>query len=58
MMTQQRQKYDREFMWKAVELSFARGNAKEIADELGIRQELLYRWRREFQKYDNNSFPG
>lgn len=58
MMTQQRQKYDREFKRKAVELSFARGNAKEIADELGIRHELLYRWRREFQKYDNNSFPG
>jgi len=29
---------------KAVELSFARGNAKEIAEELGIRPELLYRW--------------
>jgi transposase-like protein len=34
MMTQQRQKYDREFKRKAVELSFARGNAKEIAEEL------------------------
>jgi len=20
--------------------------------------ELLYRWRREYQKYENNSFPG
>jgi len=50
MMTQQRQKYDREFKQKAVELSFARGNAKEIAVELDIRPELLYRWRREYQK--------
>jgi transposase len=58
MMTQVRQKYDREFKRKAVELSFARGNAREIAEELGIRPELLYRWRREFQKYENNSFPG
>jgi transposase len=58
MMTQVRQKYDREFKQKAVELSFARGNAREIAEELGIRPELLYRWRREFQKYENNSFPG
>ena len=32
-----------EFKQKAVELSFARGNAKEIAEELGIRPELLYR---------------
>jgi transposase len=58
MMTQQRQKYDREFKRKAVELSFARGNGKEIAKELGIRPELLYRWRREYQRYENNSFPG
>jgi len=57
-MTQERQKYDRDFKQKAVELSFARGNAKEIAEELGIRPELLYRWRREYQKYENNSFPG
>jgi len=57
-MTQERQKYDREFKQKAVELSFARGNAREIAEELGIRPELLYRWRREYQKYENNSFPG
>ena len=58
MMTQERQKYDREFKQKAVELSFARGNAREIAEELGIRPELLYRWRREYQEYQNNSFPG
>ena len=58
MMTQERQKYDREFKQKAVELSFARGNAPEIADELGIRPELLYRWRREYQQYEKNSFPG
>jgi len=49
MMTQQRQKYDREFKQKAVELSLARGNAKEIAEELCIRPELLYRLRREYQ---------
>lgn len=58
MMTQERQKYDREFKQKAVELSFARGNAREIAEELGIAPDLLYRWRREYQKYANNSFPG
>jgi transposase len=58
MMTKERQYYDREFKQKAVELSYARGNAKEIADELGLRPELLYRWRREYEKYQNNSFPG
>ena len=58
MMTKERQHYDREFKQKAVELSYARGNAKEIAEELGIRPELLYRWCREYQRYGNNSFPG
>ena len=58
MMIKERQKYDRDFKQKAVELSFARGNAKEIAEELGIRPELLYRWRREYQQYEKNSFPG
>ena len=58
MMTKERTFYDREFKQKAVELSYARGNTKEIAEELGIRVELLYRWRREFKKYENNSFPG
>ena len=57
-MNQNRKKYDKEFKQKAVELSYARGNAKEIADELGIDKGLLYRWRRESKKYEGNSFPG
>ncbi len=57
-MNHYRKKYDKEFKQKAVELSYARGNAKEIADELGIGQGLLYRWRKELKKYEGNSFPG
>jgi len=56
MMLKERQSYDREFKQKAVELSFARGNAREIGEELGIRPELLYQWRREYQQYEKNSF--
>ena len=41
-----------------VELSYARGNAKKVANEYDISTELIYRWRREFEKYDKNSFPG
>ena len=58
MMTKQRQKYDREFKKKAVELSIAHGNAREVAEELDIRPELLYRWRREYDRFEMNSFPG
>jgi hypothetical protein len=35
MMIKERQKYDRDFKQKAVELSFARENAKEIPKNLG-----------------------
>lgn len=58
MMTRERRIYDREFKQKAVELSYARGSVKEIAEELGIHPELIYRWRREHQIYEHNSFPG
>lgn len=49
-----RKKYDTEFKKKAIELSYARGNASEIAEELGIDRVLLYRWRKEFKKYELN----
>lgn len=58
MMEQKRRSYDREFKQTAVELSYAKGNAMETAHELGISPELLYRWRKEYKKYQNNSFPG
>ncbi len=57
-MNQLRKKFDKEFKKKAVELSYTRGSATEIAEELGIERALLYRWRKEFKQYDKNSFPG
>lgn len=41
-MNQMRKKFDKEFKKKAVELSYARGNATEIAEELGLDRALLY----------------
>ena len=58
MMSDERKKYDKEFKQTAVELSYARGSATEIAEELGIRPQMIYRWRRELKRYDKNSFPG
>ena len=54
----ERRKFDRELKLKAVELSYQRGNIVEIAQELKIRPELLYRWRSEFALLDGKSFPG
>ena len=41
-----------------VELSKSRDNLNELAKELGIRVELIYRWRSEFLDKGEGSFPG
>jgi transposase len=53
-----RRKFDSTFKRKAVELSYVRGNVKQIAEELGINSNMLHRWRRESAEYQQNSFPG
>jgi transposase len=57
-MAKPRKTYDRSFKLNAVELSYQRENIKELAEELGIRVELLYRWRAEFASRPEASFPG
>ena len=57
-MSQTRRKFDRSYKLKAVEMSYQRSNIKELADELGIRVELIYRWRSEFASRKEASFPG
>jgi transposase len=42
----------------AVELSYSRDNIRDLAHELKIRPELIYRWRSEFASYQGKSFPG
>jgi transposase len=53
-----RRKYDREFKEMAVELSRHREDISELAEELDIKPDLLYRWRREANKVQGGAFPG
>ena len=53
-----RRKYDPEFKQMAVELSRHRKDIKNLAEELDIRPELIYRWRREASGPPGISFPG
>lgn len=46
------------FKQKAVELSFARGNVKQVCEELDIPYSALHHWREESNTYGKNSFPG
>ena len=57
-MTKHRRVFDREFKLKTVELSYTRDNIKDLAHELSIRPELIYRWRSEFATLEGASFPG
>jgi transposase-like protein len=50
--------YDQSFKQKAVELADARGNARELAEELGISANLIYRWRREALQFGTGSFQN
>lgn len=57
-MSKEKRGYTVEFKQKAVELSYARGNAAEVCRELGLNTSVLGRWRREARDYGTNSFPG
>ena len=57
-MKENRKIYSKEFKQKAVELSNVRGNVSEIARELGVNPDLLYRWRREQGRNPTLAFSG
>ena len=57
-MIKTRRGFDREFKLKIVELTYSRGNIKELATEFDLRPELIYRWRSEFATLEGLSFPG
>lgn len=50
--------YTLEFKQKTVELSYAKGNVKQVSEDLYISPSVLYRWRKELKDYGKNSFPG
>ena len=57
-MSSNRKSYSKEFKQKAVELSNVRGNVAEVARELGINAEFIYRWRRELGINPEQAFNG
>ena len=57
-MSEKRKFYSKEFKQKAVELSNVRGNVQEIAMELDVNPEFIYRWRRELKSDPQLAFSG
>ncbi len=58
--TKQRKVYTDEFKREAVRLASERGNVAETARDLGIADNLLYRWKQRLQsaKAGESVFPG
>ncbi|MCB9234204.1 MAG: IS3 family transposase [Bacteroidia bacterium] len=58
-MSTNRRKFDREFKLRVIERSFEVEKVTDLAKELGIRPELIYRWRSELANHGKSkSFPG
>ena len=57
--TRSRRKFTREFKLEAIELAKAHnGSVAEVARNLGIAPNMLYRWIRESEADDQHAFPG
>lgn len=55
----ERKTYTREFKLEAVRMSMEDGRSgAEVAKELGIHRNLLYKWRKAFLEDEEESFPG
>ena len=57
-MKKERRSFDKEFKLMAVELCQKGKSTKEVSEELGIRAELVSRWKREYENYREGSFSG
>ena len=59
MSVQRRRKYDPEFKKNAVLLTEDPGRTvREVAENLGIQPELIYRWRCQMRDRGELAFPG
>ena len=57
-MKRERRSFDKEFKKMAVNLCLTGKATKEVAEDLGIRTELVRRWMREYEQYKEGSFSG
>ena len=54
-----RKKYDRQFKVDAVSMVINGGRTvAEVARDLGITADMLYRWKQEFSREQSEAFPG
>ena len=58
-MGNKRRKYTKDFKKESVEYLIRSGKpGSKVTAELGIRQEILNRWKREYEQHEDKAFPG
>lgn len=57
-MKRERKHYDKEFKLMVVNLCQSGKTTKEISKDLGIRPDMVRRWKREYNQYQEGSFSG
>jgi len=57
-MKRERRHFDKEFKQITVNLVYTGKSTTEVAEELGIRVDLVRRWKREYEEYQSGSFSG
>lgn len=58
MSKTERKIFTKEFKLDVIQQSYRRENIRELATELGIRPQLIYKWRSKYQGNPEQSFPG
>lgn len=50
--------YTKEFKLQAINLANQRENVSQVAEELGIRSDMLRRWKKEYEQNKSEAFSG
>jgi transposase len=59
MGTERRNRYSKEFKLNAIRMIIDEGrNATEIARDLGIHANMIYRWQKQYSEDKEESYPG
>ncbi|SMO97953.1 transposase [Gracilimonas mengyeensis] len=58
MSKPERRTFTKEFKLDVIQQSYHRDNIRELANELDLRPELIYKWRTQYQNSPVASFPG
>jgi len=54
----QKRSYTKEFKLQAINLAQQREHVSQVAQELGIRADMLRRWIKEYEQKKNEAFMG